>query len=109
MKQKTLMEICTTFDISRRNIQGYEENGLVRATGKTERGYLLYNELAVNRIMEIRLYQKMGFRRSEIKNIIDASNEIKKSALQGKRKEVEQKQQELEGLIIIMDSMINEL
>lgn len=109
MKQKTLMEICTEFDISRRTIQGYEAEGLVKATGKTDRGYLLYDEQAINRIMDIKLYQKMGFTRCEIKNIIDASSETKKNALREKKQEVEKNLQELENLIIVMDSMINEL
>ena len=39
----TLHELCDAFGISRRTVQGYEKLGLVRATGRNPRGYLLYD------------------------------------------------------------------
>ena len=41
MEDKTLHEVCEAFGVSRRAIQGYEKAGLVSASGKNERGYLL--------------------------------------------------------------------
>lgn len=40
MNSMTLREVCDSLGISRRTVQGYEKEGLVAPTGKTERGYL---------------------------------------------------------------------
>jgi DNA-binding transcriptional MerR regulator len=109
MKEWTLMEITNEFGIPRRAIQGYEILGLVKSTGKTLRGYLLYDENAVKRIREIKVYQKLGFQLKQIKEIIDSSQEVKKIALCGKREELIQKSGDLSELVDQVKSMIEEL
>ena len=81
MKDMTLREVCNTIGVSRRAIQGYEKESLVSATGKTNRGYLLYDTAAQERIKKIKLYQDMGFSLKQIKLIIDDSSPILKNAL----------------------------
>ena len=66
-KDKTLREICSEVGASRRAVQGYEKAGLVEASGRNKYGHLLYNEKAQKRIVEIKLYQDMGFKIREIK------------------------------------------
>lgn len=66
---KTLQEVCNALKVSRRAVQGYEEAGLVKASDKNKYGYLLYDEEAQKRIERIRLYQQLGFRRKEIKDL----------------------------------------
>ena len=72
---KTLSEVCSVLEVSRRAVQGYENAGLVSATGKNKYGHLLYDEEAQRRIKQIRLLQQLGFRVKEIKDIIDAPAE----------------------------------
>ena len=43
---KTLSEVCSVLEVSRRAVQGYENAGLVSATGKNKYGHLLYDEEA---------------------------------------------------------------
>ena len=43
MDELTLREVCNTFGVSRRTVQGYEKAGLVSATSKNSQGYLLYD------------------------------------------------------------------
>lgn len=50
MKDMTLREMCNALNISRRAVQGYEKAGLVSASGKNERGHLIYDENAQKRI-----------------------------------------------------------
>lgn len=50
MKDKTLHEVCETFGVTRRAVQGYEKARLVAASGKNERGYLLYDKKCQERI-----------------------------------------------------------
>lgn len=62
----TLHELCDTFGISRRTVQGYEKHGLVRATGRNPRGYLLYDLQMQTEIQKIHQFQKFGFQVKEI-------------------------------------------
>ena len=82
MNEITLREVCDTFGVSRRAVQGYEKAGLVSATSKNRRGYLLYNGDSQERIRKIKLFQEMGFSIKEICEIIDAPNHILKYALE---------------------------
>ena len=78
---KTLSEVCSALEVSRRAVQGYENAGLVSATGKNKYGHLLYDEEAQWRIKQIRLLQQLGFRVKEIKDIIDAPAEVVAEAI----------------------------
>ena len=65
-KVMTLHELCDSFGISHRTIQGYEKHGLVKATGRNARGYLLYDTQTQAEIRQIRQLQKFGFPVKEI-------------------------------------------
>ena len=84
---KTLSEVCSVLEVSRRAVQGYENAGLVSATGKNKYGHLLYDEEAQRRIKQIRLLQQLGFKVKEIKEIIDAPAEVAAEAI---KRQIEQ-------------------
>lgn len=105
----TLREIHDTFGISRRVIQGYEKVGLVQKTGKNGRGHLLYDEEAQTRIKKIRLFQQMGFRICEIKDMIDAPNDMLKPIMEQQLLKLKKQQINIESLIVKMDDLIKEL
>ena len=98
MDDMTLREICVTAGVTRRAVQGYEKAGLVAPTGKTARGYLLYDLNSQERIKLIRLYQQLGFTIKEIKEVIDASNEIKKQALEERIEKLKEEGNNIESL-----------
>ena len=62
----TLKEVCKETGVTRKIVQTYENYGLVKATTKNKYGYLLYDDAAVKKIKRIRLYQRFGYRLSEI-------------------------------------------
>ena len=62
----TLKEVCKETGETRKIVQTYENYGLVKATTKNKYGYLLYDDAAVKKIKKIRLYQRFGYRLSEI-------------------------------------------
>ena len=97
--QQTLRQVCTELNVSRRAVQGYEKAGLVAPSGKNKYGYLLYGEEARERIRLIRFYQQIGFQLKEIKALLDAPNQIKKSALQAKVVKLEAEYAHLKELI----------
>lgn len=95
----TLREIVDNFGVSRRAVQGYEKAGLISASGKNERGYLLYDETSQGRIRQIKLFQQMGFTIKEIKDIIDAPGNILKTALEKQAEKLEEQKENTEILI----------
>ena len=78
----TLRELCQALDISRRTVQGYEAQGLVSASKKTNMGYLIYDSDAQQRVRRIRQYQRYGFKIKEIAILLDASEKMLKSKLE---------------------------
>ena len=80
-KTKTLSEVCSVLEVSRRAVQGYENAGLVKATERNKYGHLLYDEEAQRRIKKIRLLQHLGSKIKEIQEIMDAPDEVVTEAI----------------------------
>ncbi len=99
MKDMTLREVCEMTAVSRRAIQGYEKAGLVAATGKNVRGYLLYDEAARDRIQLIKLFQQLGFSIKEIKAIIDAPGPELKAAIEQQIEKLHDESRQMELII----------
>ena len=109
MKDKTLREVCEALHISRRTIQGYEEAGLIRATGKNKYGYLLYNEEVQRRIADVRFYQELGFTRKEIREILSMSRPGRREKLQKRIDELETENKRMRELMERARAMLAEL
>lgn len=97
--EHTLREICAQLGISRRTVQGYEKWGLLAPTGKNKYGHLLYDQQAKERIQTIRFYQRAGFSLKEIKELLDAPNEVKRTAFQARILQLEEEYRAQELLI----------
>ena len=106
LMEKTLRELCDEMNISRRAIQGYENEGLVYPSGKTDRGYLLYDEEAQKKIQTIRFYQELGFSRKKIAFLLDVPKEILKEEMKQKREELFKQKDKIEILIKIVEEII---
>lgn len=107
--ERTLREICCATGVTRRAIQGYEKNGLVSATAKSERGHLLYDEAAMERIQRIRMLQEMGFQMKEIKEIIDAPGYILKQSLERQIEKMREEMRHGEAVICTAKELISQL
>ncbi|MBQ9141766.1 MAG: MerR family transcriptional regulator [Lachnospiraceae bacterium] len=88
-----------TLGLSRRVIQGYEQAGLLKPTGKNKYGHLLYDYEAFERVKEIRFLQQLGFQLKEIKGLIDAPNEVRKEAIKSRLGDLESEMERLGQLI----------
>ena len=109
MNEITLREMCTSFGVSRRAVQGYEKAGLVSATSKNKRGHLLYDEYSQERIQKIKLFQEMGFSIKEIRDIIDAPNYVLKYALEKQIEKLKMDSAHAEKMILVAYEMIKKL
>ena len=104
---KTLSEVCSVLEVSRRAVQGYENAGLVSATGKNKYGHLLYDEEAQWRIKQIRLLQQLGFKVKEIKEIIDAPDEVLRKAVERQIESLKAEIEYKEEIIRQAKNMVN--
>lgn len=105
----TLREVCAAVRVSRRAVQGYEKAGLVSATGRNNRGYLLYDEAAQERIVKVKMYQEFGFSIKEIVELIDAPQEVLKEALVGRLEQLREDQVCMESVILRICEIIERL
>jgi len=109
MENVTLREVCESLSVSRRAVQGYEKAGLVAASGKNERGYLLYDADSRERIKQIKLFQELGFTVREITDIIDAPPPVLKVALEKQVEKLEEDALHMEDLIATAHAWIERL
>ena len=61
MQEMTLKEVCKKIGVTRRAVQGYEKAGLVSFSGKNKYGYLLYDEVAIEKIRIVLCIQSLAF------------------------------------------------
>ena len=78
MSAKTLRQVCETLEVSRRAVQGYEKEGLVTASGRNERGWLLYDEECQEQIKLVKFYQQLGLTVKGIGVFLNAPKECQK-------------------------------
>ena len=104
----TLREICETLEVSRRAIQGYENAGLVKATGRNKYGHLLYDDKA-KEIAKIRFYQQLGLSIADITSIIDAPNQVVRNVLEQQVQKLVKEQMKMDDLIKEANQIIDRL
>ena len=104
---KKISEITKTIGASRKTLQEYDRMGLVHPTAKTEGGYWLYDEEAVKRISQIQILSLVGYKRSEMKELLDATKdpvkhrEIFCDAIEKLKK----KREQIDGIIFLAETM----
>ena len=104
----SLKELCENTGVTRRAVQGYEYYGLIRASGRSERGYLLYDEAAVEKVKQIRFYNEIGFRIKDIPEFLALSEEEQKEQLCEKRRKLRGKGEKIQNLLVKLDEMLEE-
>lgn len=108
MVATTLREVCGMVGVSRRMVQCYEQAGLVASTGRNKYGYLLYDEEAVKRIQEVKMYQHFGFALKDIKVLLSTSEEEYVELMNKKLADMKEQLIELEANVTKMEGIIAE-
>lgn len=91
--------MCELLNISRRSIQCYEKAGLMTPTTKNKYGHSLYDESAFHRAEMIRFLQQLGFKLREVKEIIDAPDDVIKEALEKRVDELEHEKVKMDQIM----------
>ena len=97
---KTVKEISKLTGISVRTLHYYDEINLLKPTHKTEAGYRLYDDTALERLHSILLFRELQFPLKEIKAILDSSDFDTQTALKEQVKLLELKRNRLDKIII---------
>ena len=108
MKEYTLKQTCEMTGASRRAVQGYEELGMVSASGRNKYGHLMYDEVTLERIRIIKLYRDMGFSGKDVKKLMASAKEEQKNMIREKILIMDEEINRLERLKSVADRILHE-
>ncbi len=97
---KTVKEVSELTGISVRTLQYYDRIGLLPPAERTQAGYRLYDDTALERLQQILLFRELAFPLSEIKAILEAPDFDRSKALRQQIELLELKKERLENLIL---------
>ena len=97
---RTVKEVSELTGISVRTLQYYDQIGLLPPAVRTQAGYRLYDDTALERLQQILLYRELGFPLADIKWILDAPDFDRNTALRQQIEMLELKKEHLENLIL---------
>lgn len=103
---KTVKEISDLTGISVRTLHYYDEIGLFTPTEKSEAGYRLYDDRALETLQQILFFREFDIPLKEIKAIMDNSTLDRDSILKMQRKMLVSKKQRMERLIAGIDEIL---
>lgn len=96
---RTVNEVSKLAGVSIRTLQYYDKIGLLHPTGRTESGYRLYDDTALERLQCLMLFKELQFPLKEIREILDSPNFERNRALEQQITLLQMKKEHLENLI----------
>lgn len=103
---KTVKEISRITGISVRTLHYYDEIGLLKPTSKSEAGYRLYDDKALERLQQILFFREFDIPLKEIKWLMDNPDLDQQQILQTQRKMFITKKERLERLLTMLDDIL---
>ncbi|MDO4343671.1 MAG: MerR family transcriptional regulator [Eubacteriales bacterium] len=103
---RTVKEISDLTGISVRTLHYYDEIGLLKPTDKSEAGYRLYDDKALETLQQILFFREFDISLKEIKAVIENPALEKKQILQMQRKMLVAKKERMERLIAGIDDIL---
>jgi len=95
----TVHEVSELAGVSVRALQHYDNIGLLHPAMRTEAGYRLYDDAALERLQQILLFRELEFPLKEIKGIVEAPDFDKTRALEQQIRLLELRKEHLQDLI----------
>ncbi len=103
---RTVKEVSNLTGISVRTLHYYDEIGLFHPTQKSESGYRLYDDKALERLQQILFFREFDIPLKEIKAIVENPVLDKTQILQMQRKMLVAKKERMERLICSIDDIL---
>ena len=103
---RTVKEISEITGISVRTLHYYDEIGLLKPTEKSEAGYRLYDDKALEALQQILFFREFDLPLKEIKAIMDNPIFDRNQVLQTQRKMLVTRKERLERLISSIDDIL---
>ena len=102
----TVKEIAKLTGISARTLHYYDEIGLFEPTEKSEAGYRLYDEKALETLQQILFFREFDIPLKDIKTVIQNPSFDRNQILQMQRKMLVAKKERIERLIASIDDIL---
>ena len=103
---KTVSEISKQTGVSVRTLHYYDEIGLLKPTDKSEAGYRLYDDKALETLQQILFFREFDIPLKEIKAVMENPSLDTKQILQMQRKMLVAKKERMERLIASIDDIL---
>lgn len=103
---RTVKEISDLTGISVRTLYYYDEIGLLKPTEKSDAGYRLYDDKALETLQQILFFREFDISLKEIKAVLDNPALERNQILQVQRKMLVTKKERMERLIASIDDIL---
>ena len=103
---RTVKEISDLTGISVRTLHYYDEIGLLKPTEKSDAGYRLYDDKALETLQQILFFREFDISLKEIKAVLDNPALERTQILQVQRKMLVTKKERMERLIASIDDIL---
>lgn len=103
---RTVKEISDLTGISVRTLHYYDEIGLLKPTEKSDAGYRLYDDKALETLQQILFFREFDISLKEIKAVLDNPALERNQILQVQRKMLVTKKERMECLIASIDDIL---
>lgn len=103
---RTVKEISDLTGISVRTLHYYDEIGLLKPTQKSDAGYRLYDDKALETLQQILFFREFDISLKEIKAVLDNPALERNQILQVQRKMLVTKKERMERLIASIDGIL---
>lgn len=103
---RTVKEISDLTGISVRTLHYYDEIGLLKPTQKSDAGYRLYDDKALETLQQILFFREFDISLKEIKAVLDNPALDRNQILQVQRKMLVTKKERMERLIASIDDIL---
>lgn len=103
---RTVKEISDLTGISVRTLHYYDEIGLLKPTEKSDAGYRLYDDKALETLQQILYFREFDISLKEIKAVLDNPALERNQILQVQRKMLVTKKERMERLIASIDDIL---
>ena len=103
---RTVKEVSDLTGISVRTLHYYDEIGLLKPTGKSEAGYRLYDDKALETLQQVLFFREFDIPLKEIKAIMANPALDRNQILQMQRKMLTAKKERMERLIASIDDIL---